>query len=183
MGAVGEIDEPAEKAAVLKTPRPLMMEERAPSRIRLWVGLAVALLLLLVAASVARRFARRPEALPQFRQQRLTANPLDQPVTSAAISSDGKYLGYSDQQGLHVQVVDGGQTQTVPWSSSAGGNRPLGTSNPGIRTRRGLPHGSRFRASRSASGLSPSSRGRRWSSLMTFTGNHGFHRTALWLHF
>jgi serine/threonine protein kinase/Tol biopolymer transport system component len=50
-------------------------------------------------------FPRHPEPLPQFKQRKLTANAPDSPVLNAAISPDGKYLGYSDQQGLHLQLV------------------------------------------------------------------------------
>jgi serine/threonine protein kinase/Tol biopolymer transport system component len=47
----------------------------------------------------------RPIPLPQFKQRKLTANAVDSPVLNAAISPDGKYLGYSDQQGIHLQLV------------------------------------------------------------------------------
>jgi Tol biopolymer transport system component len=39
------------------------------------------------------------------------------PVNNAAISPDGKYLGYDDQQGIHVQLLETGQTQTMPMPS------------------------------------------------------------------
>ena len=55
-----------------------------------------------------------PEPLPQFRQRRLTANARDLPVLSAAISPDGKYLGYADQRGLHLQLVETGGAQDLP---------------------------------------------------------------------
>jgi serine/threonine protein kinase/Tol biopolymer transport system component len=58
-------------------------------------------------------FPRRPEPLPQFNQQRLTANAEDSPVFNAAISPDGKYLGYADPQGIHLQFVATGGVRTV----------------------------------------------------------------------
>ena len=58
-------------------------------------------------------FPRRPEPLPQFNQRRLTANAEESPVSSAAISPDGKYLGYSDSQGIHLQFVETGAVRTV----------------------------------------------------------------------
>ena len=58
-------------------------------------------------------FPRRPEPLPQFHQQKLTANAEDSPVFSAAISPDGKYLGYADPQGIHLQFVATGGVRTV----------------------------------------------------------------------
>jgi serine/threonine protein kinase len=58
-------------------------------------------------------FPRRPEALPQFNQRKMTANAQDSPVFSAGISPDGKYLGYADQQGIHLQLVATGGAQNV----------------------------------------------------------------------
>jgi serine/threonine protein kinase len=59
-------------------------------------------------------FPRRTEPLPQFNQRKLTANAQDSPVLNAAISPDGKYLAYGDQQGIHLQLVATGTSQSVP---------------------------------------------------------------------
>jgi serine/threonine protein kinase/Tol biopolymer transport system component len=59
-------------------------------------------------------FPRRPEPLTQFNQRKLTANAQDSPVLNAAISPDGKYLGFDDQQGIHLQLVETGGAQSVP---------------------------------------------------------------------
>ena len=58
-------------------------------------------------------FPRRPEPLLQFNQRKLTANAQDSPVLNAGISPDGKYLGYDDQQGIHLQLVATGAVQVV----------------------------------------------------------------------
>ena len=50
-------------------------------------------------------FPRGPEPLAQLNQRKLTANAQDLPVLSAAISPDGKYLGYADKHGIHLQLV------------------------------------------------------------------------------
>jgi serine/threonine protein kinase/Tol biopolymer transport system component len=60
-------------------------------------------------------FPRRPEPLPQFNQRKLTANAQDSPVLNAAISPDGRYLGYVDEQGIHLQLVATGAAQSVPF--------------------------------------------------------------------
>jgi len=59
---------------------------------------------------------RHSEPLPQFNQRKLTANAQDSPVLNAAISPDGKYLGYGDQQGIHLELVatSGVQSLTLP---------------------------------------------------------------------
>jgi DNA-binding winged helix-turn-helix (wHTH) protein len=43
----------------------------------------------------------------------LTANPPDLLVTSARISSEGKYLAYADPTGIQVRIIDTGETQRV----------------------------------------------------------------------
>jgi serine/threonine protein kinase/Tol biopolymer transport system component len=58
-------------------------------------------------------FPLRPEPLSQLNQRKLTANAQDSPVLNAAISPDGRYLGFADQQGLHLQLVATGGTQSV----------------------------------------------------------------------
>ncbi len=58
-------------------------------------------------------FPRHAEPRPQFKQQKITANSQDSPVTSAAISPDGKYLGYADPQGIHLQLLATGAVRTV----------------------------------------------------------------------
>jgi len=96
----------------------------APLRVasREWTWAISTVMLFVVAglgASVYRWLIHRPEQLRQFKQQRLTANPPDLPVISAAISPDGNYLGYSDQQGIHLQLVKTGETQSATWPSGA----------------------------------------------------------------
>jgi serine/threonine protein kinase len=67
----------------------------------------------IVATTVIWFFPRQPGPLPQFNQQKLTANAEDSPIFSAAISPDGKYLGYADAQGIHLQVVATGEVRAV----------------------------------------------------------------------
>src|SRR5215475_3589011 len=68
---------------------------------------------LMAAIIITRLLPRRPEPLPQFNQQKLTANAEDSPVFNAGISPDGKYLGYADPQGIHLQFVATGIGRTV----------------------------------------------------------------------
>ena len=84
---------------------------------RHWSSVAAALLVTLALIGTTLFtwfFPRRPEPLPQFNQQKLTANAGDSPVFSAAISPDGKYLGYADQQGIHLQLVETKAAQVLP---------------------------------------------------------------------
>jgi len=65
-------------------------------------GLAVAWLL------------RRPVESPaELTERQLTANPLEDYVARAAISSDGKYVAYVDQTGLYLRSIESGETRAV----------------------------------------------------------------------
>jgi len=51
-------------------------------------------------------------------QRQITTNQAEVSVLLMALSHDGKRLAYSDLTGLHVRMIDGGDTQTVqvpPW--------------------------------------------------------------------
>jgi eukaryotic-like serine/threonine-protein kinase len=54
----------------------------------------------------------------ELKQTQLTANSSDNPVTGDAISPDGKYLAYSDTQGVHLKLLATGETQTLSQISS-----------------------------------------------------------------
>ena len=97
----------------------VMVEKHVLDSKRVWTGVIV-LILISIGAVAAWLTRHRPAPMPKLTQRRLTANPSDLPVLSAAISPDGKYLGYSDQQGIHLQLLQSGEVQNVPW--------PAGTS-------------------------------------------------------
>ena len=86
---------------------------------RVWTSV-IALVLISIGVVAAWLTLNRTAPMRKLAQRRLTANPPDLPVLSAAISPDGKYLGYSDQQGIHLQLLQNGEVQNVPW--------PTGTS-------------------------------------------------------
>jgi serine/threonine protein kinase/Tol biopolymer transport system component len=100
------------------TARPDTMAYRAGKfirRRRRSVTAALLAALLLTGATVLTwMLSRGSEALPQLKQGRLAASAGDFPVLNAAISPDGKYLGYADRQGIHLQVVETGEAQSVP---------------------------------------------------------------------
>lgn len=66
--------------------------------------------------ALARRVVLGHSAItqPTITERRLTANPEDIPITSAAISPDGKYLAYTDKTGFYLKQVDTGETHPVP---------------------------------------------------------------------
>lgn len=49
----------------------------------------------------------------RFTERRVTANPTELPLNSAAISRDGKYVAYSDAQGVFLRVLETKETRPV----------------------------------------------------------------------
>ena len=91
----------------------------SPSR-RWLLALGASLVLLLFAGYLW--FARqRPRALPQLKERQLTTNSTENAVLSAMISPDGKYLAYSDVQGLRLKLIETGETKLIAENQSANG--------------------------------------------------------------
>lgn len=92
-----------------------------PSRlsVRSQIAIAATMLVLLVAGVLTAsrlgwlaRLAPAPPTLAVARQT--TSNPMDDPVVRAAISPDGKYLVYTDLEGLHLRLIESGETHSIP---------------------------------------------------------------------
>jgi DNA-binding winged helix-turn-helix (wHTH) protein/Tol biopolymer transport system component len=56
--------------------------------------------------------------LPDVRQTQLTKNSSENPLGSAAISPDGRYLAYADLAGIHIKVVETGDVQNIAQPAS-----------------------------------------------------------------
>jgi len=70
---------------------------------------------LLIGSGIAWFALRRaPTAEAELKQRRLTANASDNFVTGQVISPDGKYVAYGDQSGVHIKLIETGETQTFP---------------------------------------------------------------------
>ncbi len=77
------------------------------------VGLALFLLLVLLLGVATRWLFRGRAPAPVVSPIQLTANPVQNPVTGAAISPEGKYLAYVDRTGLYLRVVKTGETHSL----------------------------------------------------------------------
>ena len=56
----------------------------------------------------------KPVENSQIVQRQLTARTSDNPLTAAAISRDGKYLAYSDDNGISIEEIENGDTHKLP---------------------------------------------------------------------
>jgi eukaryotic-like serine/threonine-protein kinase len=56
----------------------------------------------------------KPTEKSQIVQQQLTARTADNPVTGAVISRDGKFLAYTDNDGISIQEVENGDSHKLP---------------------------------------------------------------------
>jgi serine/threonine protein kinase/Tol biopolymer transport system component len=84
-----------------------------PQAVR-WLGAAAGVVAVSSAVVIFWLARHQPVILPQPKLRQLTFNSAENRVTAGAISPDGKYLAYSDQKGVRVQVIDTGETWTIP---------------------------------------------------------------------
>jgi DNA-binding winged helix-turn-helix (wHTH) protein/Tol biopolymer transport system component len=77
------------------------------------VAIVAAIVVTLGVRGVLKTMRDRQAVPAHAAESRLTANSSDQPITSSAISPDGKYLAYTDPTGFYLRIVDGGETHAV----------------------------------------------------------------------
>ena len=79
---------------------------------RLWV-IAILSSGLLILLGLLLGFILAPRDPVPLRVTLLTANPVDDPVREAAISRDGRYLAFSDNNGFYLRQIDTAETHPV----------------------------------------------------------------------
>jgi Tol biopolymer transport system component len=89
------------------------MAPRSPFRWLVMVGAPVCALLVVAAVWFVRRQPPSNAVLPNIKFQQLTSNSSENPVSTGAISPNGKYLAYVDTQGMHVKEIETGATQAI----------------------------------------------------------------------
>jgi Tol biopolymer transport system component len=91
---------------------------------RLAIGVAGAVVV--AAVAVVYWLTHRPPLPPaQLTERRLTANPTENAVNTGAISPDGKYLAYGDQAGMHLKLIQTGETLNIPQPEGPAPDRAL----------------------------------------------------------
>jgi DNA-binding winged helix-turn-helix (wHTH) protein/Tol biopolymer transport system component len=103
-------------AAAPPTLRPVPAPNPEPRSHTWWwvTAAAAAVILVLVGLRLGLSLGQHPFAIQvQPRITRLTANPADDRVHSAAISRDGRYLAFSDETGFYLRQIDTGETHPL----------------------------------------------------------------------
>jgi len=92
-----------------------------------WWALAAGVVAVAIVASASLWFAEHqpvsenPPPL-ELKQRQLTSNSSENPV-GGSISPDGKYLAYADRMGIHIKLIDTGETRTIPQPDELKGKR------------------------------------------------------------
>jgi DNA-binding winged helix-turn-helix (wHTH) protein/Tol biopolymer transport system component len=87
---------------------------------------------------------------PDLKLRQLTANPPESPVSNGAISPDGEYLAYTDPVGMHVKLIQTGETRLIPQPAALNGKNVEWRIVP-----QWFPDGTRFLADAHPPGQSP----------------------------
>jgi hypothetical protein len=81
-------------------------------------GLAATVAAVALAGYVMLRAPGSPQPPPApalvFTERQVTSNPAEAPVWYATISPDGNYVAYGDFSGIHLRLIDSGETRTIP---------------------------------------------------------------------
>jgi serine/threonine protein kinase/Tol biopolymer transport system component len=89
---------------------------------RRWVWAVVAIVGVLLAARGYYRITRqKAPSVSQMKEHQLTTNSSENAVLSGKISPDGKYLAYSDVKGLHLKLIETGETRLLAEPASVNG--------------------------------------------------------------
>jgi serine/threonine protein kinase len=140
----------SEMRADLETLRP----EATPKHPVRWREVAGGAVVILIVASAVFWFGKRQSAsrIPssELKLRQLTTNPPENPVVNGAISPDGKFLAYTDSKGMHVRLIETGETRSIP--------QPEALNGKPVEWRIGerwFPDSTRFLADAHPSGQSP----------------------------
>ena len=104
-------------AAVEGSPRKelriVAVQERGKSSWgRIWV--ATAFVCAIVIAVIAWALWQYPLHRAEVIERKLTANSVENSLTSMSVSPDGKYLAYADNTGIYLKLLGTGETHPVP---------------------------------------------------------------------
>lgn len=87
--------------------------------------------------------------LPDLKQRQLTTNSTGNAVIGGRISPDGRYLAYSDANGIKIKLIETGETQAIPLPNE------LKDKAVNWEVRSWFPDGTRFLANAVPHGMGP----------------------------
>jgi eukaryotic-like serine/threonine-protein kinase len=98
-----------------RTPGPMSSPAASRRRSRAWLAVA-GMVLLIVAVAAAGLLLRRRQDRParELVPTRVTSNSSEAAIQSMALSPDGKYLAYSDINGVHVRSMQSADSRMLP---------------------------------------------------------------------
>ena len=79
-----------------------------------WLAAALAVLVLVAWGLAWLLSKRNPVESIQIVQRQLTANTSDNPINAAVMSRDGKYLAFSDDDGISIEEIENGDVHKLP---------------------------------------------------------------------
>jgi serine/threonine protein kinase len=143
-----------QSASEMRSDLQTLQQELQPRPRARWRGMAAVAVVVAFIATAASWFARYQSASeilpPDLKLRQLTTNAPENPVTTGAISPDGKYLAYTDTKGIHVRSIETGETRTVPHPEELAGKNVEWGIVP-----QWFPDSTRFIVNASPSGRSP----------------------------
>jgi Tol biopolymer transport system component len=91
---------------------------RAPLPRRWWLAALAGVAVIVAVVLGLNLFGLRDRLFPkppaELKQRRLTFNSSENGVNQGVISPDGRYLAYSDQMGMHLKLLETGETRDIP---------------------------------------------------------------------
>ena len=107
-----------QSASEMRSDLEILQRKIEPKHLARWPKLVAAAVILVAVVVGSFWFAPRKtsssEALPQLKFRQLTSVSSENGPVGGTISPDGKYLAYADRVGLHLQLVETGETQMIP---------------------------------------------------------------------
>jgi serine/threonine protein kinase len=104
-------------AAEMRTGLGSIQRELEPKAVPRWRKMAAGVVAIgIVAAALwfIRSQSQSPAPPPEPKYTQLTSNSSENMVEGGTISPDGKYLFYPDREGLHLKLIETGETKTIP---------------------------------------------------------------------
>ena len=105
-----------QSASEIRADLEILRRDIEPRDLRRWTVPTAVILVFIAIASLwfFKKQSRSRATTPDIKVRQLTVNSADNRVINGVISPDGKYLAYVDLKGMHLEIVDTGETRSIP---------------------------------------------------------------------